>query len=42
MLPSVDRAAPDVTLQGHDDTPFPLARTWRERPAVLIFLRHFG
>lgn len=42
MLASVDRAAPDVALQGEDDAPVSLASWWRERPAVLIFLRHFG
>jgi hypothetical protein len=42
MLKPVDRPAPDVTLQGEGDAPVSLAEHWRDRPAVLIFLRHFG
>ncbi|MDX1649906.1 MAG: hypothetical protein R3263_08640 [Myxococcota bacterium] len=41
-LQETDRPAPDVTLQGEGDAPVALAETWRDRPAVLIFLRHFG
>jgi hypothetical protein len=39
---NVHRAAPDVVLQGEDDGDAPLAAFWRDRPAVLVFLRHFG
>lgn len=39
---TVHRAAPDVVLQGEDDADVALATTWRDRPAVLVFLRHFG
>ncbi|HKJ24449.1 MAG TPA: hypothetical protein VKB65_06475 [Myxococcota bacterium] len=38
----VRRPAPDVVLQGDDDEAAPLAPRWRDRPAVLVFLRHFG
>jgi len=38
----VRRPAPDVVLQGEDDTAAPLAACWRESAAVLVFLRHFG
>lgn len=42
MLEAVDREAPDVLLQGEGDATVALAESWRERAAVLIFLRHFG
>jgi len=41
-LEAVHRAAPDVVLQGEDDAAAPLAACWRDGPAVLVFLRHFG
>lgn len=41
-IEDVDRPAPEVVLQGADDAPAPLAVSWRDRPSVLVFLRHFG
>jgi hypothetical protein len=31
-----------LTLPGSDGTPHRLGALWRERPVVLVFLRHFG
>ena len=41
-LEAVRSPAPDVTLEGEDDVAVALADSWRDRPAVLLFLRHFG
>lgn len=40
-LESVHRPAPDVSLQGADGA-VSLDGFWRDRAAVLVFLRHFG
>jgi len=32
----------DLTALRPDGTAAPLAMLWRERPAVLFFLRHYG
>lgn len=32
----------DVTVQDTDGRPVRLGDQWRERPAVLLFIRHFG
>lgn len=34
--------APDVTLSDHDGQSVPLSSLWRDRPLVLIFIRHTG
>jgi hypothetical protein len=31
-----------IELESWDGTPVLLGDTWRERPVVLVFLRHFG
>jgi hypothetical protein len=41
-LDPVDQRAPDATLQGPGDAEVALSDAWREGPAVLLFLRHFG
>ncbi len=41
-LATVSSRAPDVSLQGDGDRDVPLSDTWRDRAAVLVFLRHFG
>mgnify|MGYP001455962092 CR=1 FL=1 len=34
--------APDLEVDRADGTPLALAALWRERPAPLVFLRHYG
>lgn len=34
--------APDLTLRTAAGTDFELRNAWKDRPAVLVFLRHFG
>ena len=41
-LEPVDRPAPDPPLLGPGDARVALSTYWQDRPAVLIFLRHFG
>jgi hypothetical protein len=31
-----------IELSSWDGTPAALGATWRERPVVLVFIRHFG
>ena len=35
-------AIADLMLVDTDETPVRLGDTWSERPAVLVWLRHFG
>ena len=39
---NVGDAAPDVTLADGSGTPVRLSDLWRERPLLLVFLRHYG
>jgi peroxiredoxin len=39
---SVGDPAPDLVLLDAAERPVFLSALWRERPLVLIFLRHFG
>lgn len=34
--------APDVWLKDEDDQDILLSTCWRDRPAALVFVRHFG
>ena len=34
--------APDLTLTSDEGQPVYLSGLWRERPLVLLFVRHFG
>lgn len=34
--------APDVTLRDAAGAPLSLPTLWQERPALLVFLRHYG
>ncbi len=34
--------APDATIRDVDGNPAQLSAWWRERPTVLVFVRHFG
>jgi len=36
------RRLQDVIVQDPQGAPVRLGETWRERPTVLLFLRHFG
>jgi hypothetical protein len=38
----VGQPAPDPFVLGPDGARSALSSTWRERPAILAFLRHFG
>jgi hypothetical protein len=38
----IDDALADATVLDPDGAPRPLRTLWAERPAVLVFLRHFG
>lgn len=38
----VGDAAPDATLRDADGAEVLLSAFWAERPAALVFLRHFG
>ncbi len=40
-LEAIDRPAPHVRVEDEDGA-VALADCWRDRAAVLIFLRHFG
>jgi peroxiredoxin Q/BCP len=42
LFPSVGDPAPRVDLVGLDGERVPIARTWADRDAVLVFLRYFG
>jgi hypothetical protein len=35
-------ALAEVTLPDHDGNPVRLADLWRDRPAALVWLRHYG
>jgi hypothetical protein len=35
-------ALADITLPDHDDEPVRLGDLWSDRPAALIWLRHYG
>lgn len=35
-------AIADITVHDVDERPIRLGDTWRDRPAVLVWLRHFG
>lgn len=39
---SVDDSAPDVSVALPTGETIALASLWSEKPAVLLFLRHFG
>ena len=41
VLEAVDLPAPELTLEGPSGNQS-LADYWKDRPAVLVFLRHFG
>jgi hypothetical protein len=41
-MPQVGDAAPDVIVTEPSGREVGLSSFWRERPAVLVFLRHFG
>jgi hypothetical protein len=41
-LSSLATRLEDLTVQDPTGAPVRLGDTWRERPAVLLFLRHFG
>jgi len=32
----------DITLPDHEDRPVRLGDLWHDRPAVLVWLRHYG
>lgn len=34
--------APDVTLRDEDGNETTLSAYWRQRPTVIVFIRHFG
>lgn len=38
----VGERAPDVTVLDANDREVELSSYWRDRPAILAFLRHFG
>ena len=40
--PQAGDPAPDVTLRDETDRPVLLSSLWRDRPAVLLFWRHWG
>lgn len=43
MIPLPGDPAPDLTLARADDgTPVRLSDLWREKPLLLVFVRHFG
>jgi peroxiredoxin len=42
LPPQVGDAAPDFELPDETDTPRHIAEAWSERPALIIFWRHFG
>jgi hypothetical protein len=40
--PETARALADVTLPDHDGNDVRLGSLWEDRPALLVFLRHYG
>ena len=38
----VGSSMPDLSLLGADESAVSLADLWRERPTLVVFLRHFG
>lgn len=38
----IERQLAELSVQDVDGRPVRLASLWKERPAALIFLRHFG
>ena len=38
----IDAKLADVTLEDADDRPVRLGSLWQDRPAALVFVRHFG
>jgi len=41
-IPDKGDKAPDVRLHDSNGAAIALSDLWRERPLVLVFLRHFG
>jgi len=39
---AVGQAAPDVAFASRDGGVVRLSDFWREKPTILLFLRHFG
>jgi hypothetical protein len=39
---AVGQAAPDAAFVARDGAVVRLSELWREKPAILLFLRHFG
>lgn len=38
----VDAKLADLTLKDSEDRPVLLGSLWQDRPAALVFVRHFG
>jgi hypothetical protein len=41
-MPDVDAALAGIELRDADERAVRLGDLWRERPVVLVFIRHFG
>jgi hypothetical protein len=39
---AVGEPAPDAAFASHDGGVVRLSELWREKPTILLFLRHFG
>ena len=39
---NVDPKLADVTLKDREERPVRLGSLWQDRPAALVFVRHFG
>ncbi len=39
---AIGAMAPDLQLRTGDGEPMRLSDLWRDRPALLVFLRHYG
>jgi len=42
MPGSFSHALADITLPDADGNPLRLGALWEQRPAVIVFLRHYG
>ena len=41
-MPMIDPALAELTLRDAEDRPVRLADLWKDGPAVVVFIRHYG
>ena len=41
-MPMIDPALAELTLRDAEDRPVRLSDLWKDGPAVVVFIRHYG